>query len=173
MAILPYRGVLPKLHPTVFVADGARIVGDVEIGEDASVWFNSVLRGDVHFIRVGKRTNIQDLCVLHVTRQKHACVVGDEVTVGHGVTLHGCAVRDGCLIGMGAVVMDGAEIGEECLVAAGSLVTEHFKAPPRSLVMGFPAKVARALTPDEVKLVRQGAANYVRYVRSYREGTPP
>jgi carbonic anhydrase/acetyltransferase-like protein (isoleucine patch superfamily) len=173
MPLLPFRGVSPNVHPSVFLAEGARIIGDVEIGEDSSVWFNSVLRGDVHFIRVGKRTNIQDLCVLHVTRQKHACVVGDEVTVGHHVTLHGCTVRDGCLIGMGSVVMDAAEIGEECLVAAGSLVVERFQAPPRSLVLGAPAKVVRPLTPEEVAFARRGAGNYVRYVRSYCEGTPP
>ena len=173
MALLPFRGVLPKLHPSVFVAEGAQIVGDVEIGEDSSVWFNSVVRGDVFHIRIGRRTNVQDLCVLHVTRQKYACLVGDEVTVGHHVTLHGCTVRDGCLIGMGAVVLDDAEVGEECLVAAGSLVTEHFKAPPRSLVMGFPARIVRPLKPEEIAFVRKGSANYVRYVRSYREGTPP
>lgn len=173
MSLLPFRGVSPRLHPSVFVADGAQIVGDVEIGEDSSVWFNAVLRGDVHYVRVGRRTNIQDLCMLHVTRGTHPCVVGNEVTVGHGVTLHGCTVRDGCLIGMGAIVLDGADVGEGCLVAAGALVTEGFNAPPRSLVMGFPAKTVRPLTPEETAFVRQGAANYVRYVKSYRDGSPP
>ena len=169
MPLHPFKGQTPRIHPSVYLAPGACVVGDVEIGEGSSVWFNAVVRGDVNRVRIGARTNVQDLCILHVTHE-HPCALGDEVTVGHHVTLHGATVRDGCLIGMGAILLDGVEIGEECLVAAGTLVPPGFKAPPRSLVMGFPAKVVRPLRPDEIPSGRRGAANYVGYAKAYQEG---
>ncbi len=167
MTLHAYRDLQPRIHPSVHLAEGARIVGDVEIGEGSSVWFNSVVRGDVNRIRIGARTNVQDLCILHVTKD-HPCTLGDEVTVGHHVTIHGATVKDGTLVGMGAILMDGVEIGEECLVAAGALVPPGLKAPPRSLVMGFPAKVVRPLKPEEAQMGRKGAGNYVKYVEGYR-----
>lgn len=166
MSFHAYRGISPTIHPSVFVAEGARIVGDVEIGEGSSLWFNSVVRGDVNRIRIGARTNVQDLCILHVTHE-HPCILGDEVTVGHHVTLHGATVGNGALIGMGAILLDGVEIGEECLVAAGALVPPGLKVPARSLVMGFPAKVVRPLSPAEAQKGRQGAMNYVKYAADY------
>ncbi|MBI3268597.1 MAG: gamma carbonic anhydrase family protein [Planctomycetes bacterium] len=170
MPLHTYRGKTPKLHPSVFVADGAQLIGDVELGEDASVWFNVVLRGDVHHIRIGARTNIQDGSIVHVRKDTWPTLLGDDVTVGHGVNLHGCRVRDRCLIGIGAILLDDAEIASDSIVAAGALVPEGFSCPPRSLVMGFPAKVKRPLTDDEVRGILQSSKNYVAYVRSYREG---
>lgn len=164
-----YRGITPKLDPSVFVADGAHILGDVEIGKDSSVWFNTIIRGDVHFIRIGSRTNIQDGCVLHVTAGVYPLVVGSNVTVGHGAILHGCTVEDGCLIGMGSTILDNAVIGAGSLVAAGALVRENFRVPPGSLVAGVPATVKRPLTEAEREGVAKGADNYVRYVHTYRE----
>ena len=164
-----YRGTTPRLDPTVFVAPGAHIIGDVEIGRDSSVWFNTVIRGDVHSIRIGSRTNIQDGCVLHVTAGVYPLVLGSEITVGHGAILHGCTIEDGCLIGMGATILDNAHIGAGSLVAAGSVVRENFRAPPGSLLAGVPASVKRPLTEAEHKGLAQGAENYVRYVRTYRE----
>lgn len=140
----------PKIHETAYVSNGAVIIGDVEIGEDASVWFGSILRGDVNYIRIGARTNIQDASVIHVSSKTHPTIVEDEITVGHRVTLHGCYVETGCLIGIGAIVLDGARIGKNSLIAAGSLVTPNTQIPPNSLVMGSPAKVKRLLTPDEL-----------------------
>jgi carbonic anhydrase/acetyltransferase-like protein (isoleucine patch superfamily) len=166
--IRPYKGVHPKIHPTVFIDESAVVIGDVEIGEYSSIWFNSVVRGDVNYIRIGKRTNVQDLCMLHVTRGTHPLIIGDGITVGHSVTLHGCTVQTGCLIGMGSTILDGAVIGEESLVAAGSLVTERMVVPPRTLVMGSPAKTKRDLTGKEIERLRQSAQNYVDDARSYR-----
>jgi carbonic anhydrase/acetyltransferase-like protein (isoleucine patch superfamily) len=163
-----YQGITPRLHPSVFVADGAHIVGDVEIGIDSSVWFNTVIRGDVHFIRIGSRTNIQDGCVLHVTAGVYPLVLGSDITVGHGAILHGCTVEDSCLIGMGVTVLDNARIGARSLVAAGSLVRENFQIPPGSLVAGVPATVKRPLTDEEEAKLAQGADNYLRYVKTYR-----
>ncbi len=165
----PFRGKLPKLHDSVFQAPGCQIVGDVEMGADCSVWFNVVVRGDVHWIRIGAGTNIQDNSVLHVSFNKAPLTIGKNVTVGHLVTLHGCTIGDTVLVGMRSVIMDHAEIGTESMVAAGSLVTEGFKAPPRSLILGSPAKVVRALREDEIKFLHQSAENYKQYVRWYRE----
>lgn len=166
-----YRGVRPRIHPSAFVDESAQVIGDVEIGEGSSVWFNAVIRGDVHFVRVGRRTSIQDGSLLHVTREQWPLVVGDEVTVGHGVILHGCVVKDRCLIGMGAVLLDGAQVGEESIVGAGALVTERMVVPPRSLVVGLPAKVKRPLTDEEVRGIRQSAENYVLLAREYLSPT--
>jgi carbonic anhydrase/acetyltransferase-like protein (isoleucine patch superfamily) len=171
--LLPYKGRLPQIDPTAFVQDSAQVIGDVVIGPQSSVWFNVVIRGDVHHIRIGARTNIQDNSTVHGTRGRWPVTVGDDVTVAHGVILHGCTVADRCLIGMGAIVMDGAELGEDCLVAAGALVTPGAKIPSGQLVIGSPAAAARPLRPDELAHLKQSALNYVAYAESYRmERTP-
>jgi carbonic anhydrase/acetyltransferase-like protein (isoleucine patch superfamily) len=164
-----YRGIKPRIHPSVYVAEGAQIVGDVEIGKDSSVWFNAVIRGDVHFIRIGERTNIQDNSVLHVTHEKFPLVIGSDVTIGHGAIVHAATLKDCCLIGMGAKVLDDATVGPYSLVAAGALVLEHFEVPEGALVAGVPARVKRMLTQEEREQIAQSAHNYVEYVRTYRE----
>lgn len=168
MPLLPYLDTFPKVHPSVYLADGVYVIGDVEIAEGCSLWFHTVVRGDVYPIRIGPRTNLQDHCMVHVTHQKFDTVIGADVTVGHRATLHGCHIADGCLIGMGAIVLDGARIGARSLVAAGSLVTEGFTCPPESLVMGSPAKVKRPLTPAELERATSGAGHYLEYVANYR-----
>ncbi len=165
---MPYKGVAPKLGKNVFVEQSARVIGDVIIGEDSSIWFNAVVRGDVNYIRIGQRTNVQDNSVLHVTKDTCPLYVGSDVTVGHNVVLHGCRVRDRCLIGMGAVILDNAEIGEDSLVGAGALVTERTVIPQRSLVIGSPAKVVRELTDAEVARIARSAVNYIDYASNYR-----
>jgi carbonic anhydrase/acetyltransferase-like protein (isoleucine patch superfamily) len=170
MAIIrPFGGKTPKVHASAAVLEDVVVVGDVEIAEDASIWFGSVLRGDVHFIRIGARTNVQDLTVVHVTGGTHPAIVGDDVTVGHRVVLHGCTVKDRCLIGIGAVVMDGAVIGEEAMVGAGALVPPGMVVPPRTLVLGAPARVKRGLTADEIAFLPRSAASYAARARQYRE----
>jgi carbonic anhydrase/acetyltransferase-like protein (isoleucine patch superfamily) len=166
--IKPYNGISPNIHPTVFLVETAQIIGDVEIGEYSSVWFNAVVRGDVNYIRIGRRTNVQDNSVLHVTKDTHPLFVEDDVTIGHSVTLHGCRVRSRCLIGMGAVILDGAEIGEDSIVGAGALVTEGTVIPQRSLVLGMPAKVKRELTDEEVERIFKSARNYIDYFNTYK-----
>jgi carbonic anhydrase/acetyltransferase-like protein (isoleucine patch superfamily) len=158
----------PKIHESVFVAENAVVIGDVEIGENSSVWHGSILRGDVNYIRIGARTNIQDACVIHVSSKTHPTVLEDEITLGHRVTLHGCYIESGCLIGIGAIVMDGARVGRNSLVAAGALVTPGMQIPARSLVMGSPAKVKRELNGDEVKDLERFWRNYVSLSRAYR-----
>lgn len=165
--LLPYKDKTPIIHPSAFIVESAQIIGDVEIGEQSSVWFNAVVRGDVNYIRIGKRTNIQDGCVLHVSRRIYPLTVADEVTVGHNVTLHACTVQSRCLIGMGAVVMDGVEVGENSIIGAGAVVTPKTIIPPRSMVIGFPAKVKRALTEDEIRQIRESAAHYVGDIEAY------
>ena len=167
--IITYRGITPKLHSSVFVAEGAKIIGDVEIGRLSSVWFNTVIRGDVHYIRIGERTNIQDNCVLHVTHQTYPLVIGSDVTVGHSAILHAATIKDFCLIGMGAKVLDNATVGPYALVAAGSLVLENFEVPEGALVAGVPARVKRMLTKEERQQIVQSAQNYVDYVKTYQE----
>ncbi|MGA3243821.1 MAG: gamma carbonic anhydrase family protein [Bacteroidota bacterium] len=167
--IIPYRGITPKIHPSVFIAEGAQIIGDVEIGAESSVWFNTVIRGDVHYIRIGERTNIQDNCVLHVTHNTYPLVIGSDVTVGHGAILHAAIIKDRCLIGMGAKVLDDATVGPYAFVAAGSLVLEHFEVPEGALVAGVPARVKRMLSEEEKQQIVQSAQNYVGYVKTYRE----
>jgi carbonic anhydrase/acetyltransferase-like protein (isoleucine patch superfamily) len=166
--IRPFRGVEPQIHPTAFIEESAQIIGDVHIGEASSVWFNAVVRGDVYYIRIGDRTNIQDGTVVHVTNGTHATILEDEVTVGHNVTLHGCHIERGCLIGMGSIVMDDVVIGAESIVAAGALVSPGTKVPPRSLVLGVPAKVKRPLTDEEVAGLAHYWQNYVEYTRLYK-----
>jgi gamma-carbonic anhydrase len=169
VTILSYRGKRPRVHESVFAADGARVIGDVEIGEGSSLWFNAVVRGDVHWVKLGKRTNIQDNATIHVTHDTCPTTVGDEVTVGHAAVIHGCTVGNRVLVGMGAMLMDRCVIGDECVVGARALVTEDFKAPPGSLIVGMPAVVKRALTPEERRKGAEGAANYLGYVQRYVE----
>lgn len=157
----------PNVHASAFVAPGAVVVGDVEVGERSSIWFGCVLRGDVNSIRIGARTNVQDLTTIHVTSRTHPTVVGDEVTIGHRVVLHGCTIEDRCLVGIGSVVMDGAVVGPEAVVGAGALVPPGMVVPPRTLVMGSPAKVKRDLTPEEIEALRRSAENYVEYAARY------
>ena len=166
--IRPFRGVQPQIHPTAFIEESAQIIGDVQIGEQSSVWFNAVVRGDVFFIRIGDRSNIQDGTVIHVSNGTHATVLEDEVTVGHNVTLHGCHIERGCLIGMGSIVMDDVRIGAQSIVAAGALVSPGTKVPPRSLVIGVPAKVKRPLTDEEVAGLDRYWQNYVEYTKVYK-----
>lgn len=166
--IKPFCDKSPVVHPSAFIADDAVVVGDVEIGEDASVWFGSVVRGDVNYIRIGARTNIQDITIIHVSSETHATVLEDEITVGHRVTLHGCHVERGCLIGIGSILLDGVRVGAQSLVAAGSLLTPGTEIPPRSLVMGSPARVKRELTDNEVEHLEDSWRNYVKLKESYK-----
>ena len=170
ITIMPFEGIAPRIDPSVFIAPGARIIGDVEIGEKSSVWFNVVIRGDVNVIRIGRRTNIQDLTMCHVTHRKYSLVIGDDVTVGHSAVLHGATIGDRVLIGMGAKVLDRSTIGSESLVAAGAVVREGFQVPEGTLVAGVPAKVVRELTDEERRMVAQGALNYESYVARFRAG---
>ena len=166
VALLEHHGVRPRLDPSVFLAHNAWVIGDVIVGRDSSIWFNTVLRGDINRISVGARSNIQDGAVLHVT---HECgvVIGDDVTVGHQAMVHGCTVEGGSLIGMSAVVLDGAKVGPRALVAAGSVVREGFVVPAGSLVAGVPARVVRSLTEEEQQQLLASAEHYVGYARSY------
>ncbi|MBI5328243.1 MAG: gamma carbonic anhydrase family protein [Deltaproteobacteria bacterium] len=166
--IKPYKGINPKIHETAYIEDSAHIVGDVEIGEYSSIWCNAVLRGDVHYIKLGKRTNIQDNCVLHGTKGVWPVILGDDITVGHNVTLHGCVIKDRCLIGMGAIILDGVTIGEDSIIGAGALVTERTIIPPRSLVLGMPGKVARQLKDEEVARILKSAKNYIEYSEEHK-----
>ena len=166
--IKSFQDKQPKIHETVFVAETAVVIGDVEIGADSSVWYGAILRGDVNYIRIGARTNIQDGSIIHVSSKTHPTVLEDEITLGHRVTLHGCSVETGCLIGIGAIVLDGARIGRNSLIAAGSLVTPNTQIPEKSLVMGSPAKVKRRLTDDEGKDLERFWRNYVALNSIYR-----
>lgn len=166
--VKPYFNAAPQIHDTVFVAPNAIVIGDVHIGEESSVWFNVTIRGDVFYIRIGARTNIQDGTVIHVTKETHATVIEDEVSVGHNATIHGCYIERGCLIGMGAIVMDAARIGHHSLVAAGALVTPRTIVPPRSLVLGNPARVKRPLTDEEVAGLARYWQNYTEYSKAYK-----
>ncbi len=165
--IRPYRDRRPKLGARAWVDVSAQVIGDVELGDDASVWMNTVVRGDVNRIRLGARTNVQDNCVLHVTAQ-HPTTLAEEVTVGHSVTLHGCTVERLCLVGIGAIVLNGAVVGEESIVAAGALVPEGMQVPAGSLVMGVPAQVRRTLSEPERSSLRSYAERYVGYQEEYR-----
>jgi len=162
-----HKGIEPTVDASAFVDASAQVIGDVHIGAESSVWMNAVIRGDVHRIRIGRRSNIQDLTMVHVMRDSHPTTIGDEVTVGHSAVLHGCTIEDRVLIGMGAMLLNGAHVGADSVVAAGSLVTEGTRIPPRSLVMGRPGKVKRPLTDDEVAEIRFYADNYVAYRLDY------
>ena len=172
--IYNYKELKPKIGKNVFVADSADIIGDVEIGEDCSIWFGTVIRGDVHYIKIGKRVSVQDLSMVHVTHFKgddkstgNPTIIEDDVTIGHRVMLHGCTIKKASLIGMSATILDGAVIGEESIVGAGSLVTKNKKFPPRSLIMGSPAKVIRELTIEEIEELYASANRYVEFKNNY------
>jgi carbonic anhydrase/acetyltransferase-like protein (isoleucine patch superfamily) len=165
----PYRGRLPVVDPTAYVDPSAQVIGDVVIGAESSVWMNVVLRGDVNVIRVGARSNVQDGTIVHVMHDTHPTRIGDDVTIGHGAVVHGCTIGDRVLVGMGAIVLNGASVGADSIVAAGTLVTEGAMIPPRSLVMGSPGKVKRALTDVEVREILEYAQNYVRYRLDYMQ----
>ncbi len=167
VGILGHHGVMPAIDPSAFIAGGSWVIGDVVVETDASIWFNAVLRGDINCIRIGKRANIQDGAVVHVTKELDV-VVADDVTVGHKAMLHGCRIGRGALIGMNAVVLDRAQVGAFAIVGAGSVVREGWIVPEGMLVAGVPAKVVRPVTDEERKLLLQSAANYVEYARSFR-----
>jgi len=167
--IQPFKGVWPQIAETAFIHEMATVIGDVHIGEHSSVWPGAVLRGDLYYIRVGRYTNIQDGAILHVITGKCPTIVGDYVTVGHNVILHGCTVEDRCLIGMGAIVLDDAVVSEGTLVAAGSLVAMGQIVPPRTLVAGTPAKVKRELTDEELKQMQEGCKHYLELKEIYLE----
>lgn len=169
--IFSFKGKIPKLGKNVFVAEGSQIIGEVEIDEEASIWYNTVIRGDLASVKIGKRSNIQDMTVIHVN-QGQPVVIEDEVSVGHSVVLHGCTINRGSLIGMGTIILNGSVIGEESLVAAGSLVTENKIFPPRVLLMGSPAKVVRELTEKEVQSLRATANRYTEKAYEHRENIP-
>jgi carbonic anhydrase/acetyltransferase-like protein (isoleucine patch superfamily) len=166
--IKPFRGVHPQIHQTAFIEDSAQVIGDVHIGAESSVWFNTVVRGDVHYIRIGNRTNVQDNSVIHVRNGSHPTILEDEVTVGHSVTLHGCYVECGSLIGIGSILLDDVRIGAHSIVAAGALVSPGTIVPPRSLVMGLPARVKRELSDEEVAGLDVFWKNYVELTKSYK-----
>jgi len=165
--IRSFQGIKPTIPSSCFIEETGIVIGDVVLGENCSVWFHAVIRGDVNCIRLGHRTNVQDLCMLHVTHDTHPLIIGDEVTIGHNVVLHGCTIKDRVLIGMGAIVMDGAVIGEDSVVGAGALITEGTIVLPKSLVLGSPAKVKRPVTDKEVTWIKQSADNYVKYAKQY------
>lgn len=167
-SIITYKGITPKIDESVFLCEGVRIIGDVEIGKDSSIWYNTVIRGDVHYIRIGERTNIQDMSMLHVTNGKYPLNIGNGVGIAHSVTLHGCTIKDNCLIGMGALVLDNATVEQKALVAAGAVIREGFTVPEATLAAGVPSKIIRDLTPEEIERVTTTADNYVGYVKDYR-----
>ncbi len=166
--IITYNGITPKIHPSVFICHGVQIIGDVEIGKDSSVWYNSVIRGDVHYIRIGEGTNIQDLSMLHVTNGIFPLNIGNNVTIAHSVTLHGCTIKDNSFIGIGARVLDGAIVNSRSVVAAGALVKEGFIVPEGVLVAGVPAKKIREIRPEERINFDKISGLYIGYCEDYR-----
>ncbi|MBN1948420.1 MAG: gamma carbonic anhydrase family protein [Candidatus Cloacimonetes bacterium] len=173
--IIQYQTHKPRIAEGAWIADNAVIIGQVEIGEDSSIWFSTVIRGDVNYIRIGARTNIQDLSLIHVTHadlaaghEGYPAIIGDDVTIGHHTVLHGCRVGKACLIGNGSVLLDGCEIGDESLIGAGSLVTKNMKFPPRSLILGRPAQVVRMLREDEILGNYESAQRYLKYKLNYK-----
>lgn len=164
--IIPYQEVIPVIGENVYLAEGSKIIGNVTLGNFSSVWFNSVLRGDISYITIGQRTNIQDLSVIHVDIDQPA-IIEDDVSIGHSCVLHGCRIGSGSLIGMGTIILSKAEIGENCLVAAGSLIPERKKYPPNTLILGSPAKVIRELTAVEIQSIHETTERYIQRVREY------
>jgi carbonic anhydrase/acetyltransferase-like protein (isoleucine patch superfamily) len=158
-----FRSIFPTVHPTAFVDVSAQVIGDVHVGPESSIWMNVVVRGDVNHVRIGARTNIQDLTLVHVMRGTHPAVIGDDVTIGHSAVVHGATIEDRCLIGMGAILLNGARIGTGSIVAAGAVVPEGMIVPPGSMVMGIPGRVRRALTPEEDASIKWYADNYVQH----------
>lgn len=166
--IMPYRALTPKIDPSVYIANGAAVIGDVTLGENTSIWFNTVLRGDIERIKIGKYTNIQDNSTVHVM-SNYPTIIGDYVTVGHGAIVHGCTVGNNCLIGMGAILLGYCTIGENSVIAAGTVVTEHTIIPANSMVMGTPGRIVRPLRDDEIKAIRQSAINYHLVAQEYKK----
>jgi carbonic anhydrase/acetyltransferase-like protein (isoleucine patch superfamily) len=166
--IRTFKTATPTIDPSAYVDESAQVIGDVVIGPESSVWMNVVIRGDVNHIRIGRRSNIQDLTMVHVMRETHPTIIGDEVTIGHSAVVHGTTIEDRVLIGMAAVLLNGVQVGHDSIVAAGTLLTERTRIPPRSLVMGRPGTVKRELTDEEVAEIRWYADNYVRYRLDYR-----
>lgn len=169
--IRTFQGIKPTIPSSCFIEDTGVVIGDVVMGQECSIWFHAVIRGDVNYIRIGNRTNIQDLCMLHVTHDTHPLIIGNDVTVGHSVVLHGCTIHDRVLVGMGAIIMDGAVIGEDSVVGAGALVVEGTVVPPKSLILGSPAKVKRPVTETELAWIKESAENYVKYAGLYLGGS--
>jgi carbonic anhydrase/acetyltransferase-like protein (isoleucine patch superfamily) len=163
----PFKGVVPRIDASAYVDASAQVIGDVEVGPESSIWMNVVVRGDVNRIRIGARTNIQDLTLVHVMRETHPTTIGDAVTVGHSAVVHGCTIENRCLIGMGAILLNGCRVGTGSIIAAGSLVPEGMAVPPGSMVMGVPARVRRTLTSAEDASIVWYADNYVRYRLDY------
>lgn len=170
--VKPYQGILPRIGEDVFLAEGAAVIGDVELGPGCSVWYGSIIRGDVNWIRLGARVNVQDGSVIHVVRRTNPTIIGDGVTLGHRVVAHGCTIERGALIGIGAIVLDDVVVGEEAVVGAGSVVTPGTKIPPRCLALGTPARVRRELTETELAYNRETAANYCKLAREHAEAQP-
>ncbi|WP_457567618.1 gamma carbonic anhydrase family protein [Desulfurobacterium sp.] len=167
MIIKAYKNIQPQIGKRVFIAENAVIIGDVKIGDDSSIWYGTIIRGDVNYIRIGRCTSVQDGTVIHVTNKTAPTIVGDYVTIGHAVKLHGCEIKNNCLIGIGAIILDKAVINENSIVAAGALVPPGKEFPPNSLIMGFPAKVVRTLSEEEINGLREHALRYVRYKDEY------
>jgi gamma-carbonic anhydrase len=165
--IRTFQGIKPTIPKSCFIEETGIVIGDVVLGEHCSVWFHAVIRGDVHSIRIGERTNMQDLCILHVTHDIHPLIIGNEVTIGHAAILHGCTIKDRVLIGMGAIVMDGAVIGEDSVVGAGALVVEDMIVPPKSVIFGSPGRVRRPVSEAELVWIKESAENYVKYAGQY------
>jgi len=170
MSIREFQGKKPRLGDGVYVADYAAVIGDVELGNDVSIWFGAVVRGDVHFVKIGSRTNVQDNTVIHVSVGTNPTVIAEEVTIGHAAIVHGCTVKRGALIGMGSRVLDGAVVGESALVGAGALVPEGMQIPPRTLAVGVPARVKRELTDDELAHLEMSWRHYVDLKDEYVKG---
>lgn len=167
--IMEFRGKCPKVDPTAFIAENAMVIGDVEIGRGTNIWFHSIVRGDMNYIKIGSNCNIQDACVLHVERELYPLIIDDEVALGHRVVAHGCKVGKGSLIGIGAIILNGAEVGEESIVGAGSVVTQHTIIPPRTLALGAPAKPVRPLDEKDFQMIRQTLQNYQELKRVYQQ----
>lgn len=166
--IRTYNGLAPHIPASCYVDPSAQVIGDVVLGEQASIWMNAVVRGDVHSIRIGARSNVQDCAVLHGMRHLYPVHVGEGVSIGHNATVHGCVVEDNCLIGIGAIVLNNARIGEGSIIAAGAVIPEGIVIPPRSLVAGVPGKLRRTTTEDDFSLIAMYASNYLDYARQYR-----
>ena len=169
MPIHPFQGVLPRLGARVFLAPGAHVVGDVELGDDVSFWFHTVARGDVNFIRIGARTNIQDGTILHVAHERFPLVIGAGVVVGHSAVVHGCTVEDGALIGIGARVLDGAVVERGAMVGAGAVVAPGHRIPAGQLALGIPARPVRPLTEKETRMIADTADRYAELKEKYRQ----
>lgn len=161
--LFPYLDLFPEIHPTVFLASGVKIVGDVKIGANSSIWYNTVIRGDVHYVKIGEMTNIQDCSMLHVTNGRYPLNIGSKVTIGHSVKLHGCTLQDLCLIGIGSIVLDGAVVESNSMVAAGAVVKPNFVVPSGKLVAGVPARIVRDLTDEEIDDFEKSALRYMKY----------